>query len=83
MGSIKLVGLSALCIEKLSGTNLNTWKPKIEFVLAFCKVDVAIFEENQFLQGSHNYAKWKQCDKLAWAINDPTLSDGIVEHVCD
>lgn len=81
MDSEKFVGSGALCIEKLSDGNYKVWKQKFGHVLAYCKVDVVVFEENRFPQGSFEFAKWKQCDKMVRAIICLSLSDDMLEHV--
>lgn len=83
MKSDKMIGSGAHCIEKLSDYNYHILKQKIELVLAYREVDIAVFQENLFQRDSVEYTKWMQCDKMTWAIIGLSFSDDMLEHVGD
>jgi hypothetical protein len=64
-------------IDKLTASNYDTWKQKIELVLAFRELDEVVFnvESTKFLQDAAAIAEFKKKDAKAKAVIGLTLSD--------
>lgn len=70
-------------IEKLSDSNFQIRKPKMELVLMICGVESTIITTNAFHTGTADFEEWTQKGKIARAVFDLSLSDSTLKQTRD